>query len=234
MAKEQISASSPLLTKLHLMFALLLAPVLLIGAQQAVRANGIPVQVFLDHLPFKTTWEPASNGRGVAVVASNDEQVRVMVKNLPQPPAGSVYYAWLEKAAGGYLSVGALNYLPEGTASIDQNMPDLPYSENFAWVLVTVEQPSSIGPEPSADIALAGRLPNPLAIPATSSETPEMLPVTGGESTWSPTALLLIAMVVLASVVIVTGYSHRRHLLSLQLQERSVSETASRQRSKSK
>jgi hypothetical protein len=179
-----------------------LAVVLLLLTPRTIHANGIPVQVFLDYLPFKSTWEAAKLGRGVAVIASNDEVVRVNAQNLPQPPNGTVYYAWLEKTNGEYLSVGPLNYQPDGTASIDQTMPELPYSENFAWVLISVENSGGIGSSPSSDIALAGRLPNPVALPETSNSAPEFLPVTGASV---PDPFIhgsdVLAIVLLATVV---------------------------------
>lgn len=153
-----------------------------------VAANGVSVEIFLDHLPFKTTWSPAAGGRGIAVVGANDEQVRVMAQNLPAPPAGKVYYAWLERTTGGFLAVGALSYLNDGTASIDQHMPELPYSENFSWVLISLEDMRSVGAAPSIDVALAGRLPNAMALPPAGGESPALLPVTGahqdGYSVW--------------------------------------------------
>lgn len=174
---------------------------LLLGIRGAA-ANGVPVQIFLDYLPFKATWEAANGARGVAVVASNDEQVRVMAQRLPQPPAGLVYYAWLEEVEGGFLPVGELVYAGDGTASIDQPMPNLPYSENFAWVLVSLERPGAIAQAPAAEIALAGRLPNPVALPVTGDEVPSLLPVTGGlgkapqntaaANLWLPVALLAL------------------------------------------
>lgn len=144
-------------------------------------ANGIPVQIFLDHLPFKATWSPAVNGRGVAVVSANDEEVRVMAQNLPSPPAEQVYYAWLEQVDGGFLAVGALRYASDGTASIDQHMESLPHSEAFSWVLISLEDPAHVGSAPSTDVALAGKLPNALALPPTGNQVPALLPVTGGE-----------------------------------------------------
>lgn len=178
----------------------------------SVSANGIPVQVFLDHLPFKTTWQPANGGRGVAVVSANDEQVRVMAQNLPTPPAGQVYYAWLEKTAGGFLPVGVMNYQADGTASIDQHMEALPYSENFSWVLISLEDPASTGATPGLEIALAGRLPNPQALPPSISEAPALLPVTGAGQTTQvdPSGAATLVMVLLLAAVTVLLMIFRR------------------------
>ncbi|MCB0112622.1 MAG: hypothetical protein KDD84_00960 [Caldilineaceae bacterium] len=175
----------------------LVAVLLFLLAAVPVAANGVPVEIFLDHLPFKTTWDPAVNARGMAVVAANDESVRVMAQNLPQPPAGQVYYAWLEQAEGGFLAVGALNYLNDGTASIDQHMPELPHSEHFSWVLVSLEDIRYVGSAPSIDVALAGRLPNAMALPPTAGESPSLLPVTGAEGAASHNWLGLPALWVL-------------------------------------
>lgn len=168
-------------------------------------ANGIPVQIFLEHLPFKATWSPAAAGRGVAVVSANDEEVRVMAQNLPSPPAGQVYYAWLEQIDGGFLAVGALNYADDGTASVDQHMEALPHSEAFSWVLISLEDPASVGRAPATEVALAGKLPNALALPPTGNQVPALLPVTGGEvgqgewisslTLWIGAALLVILAV---------------------------------------
>lgn len=157
-----------------------IALLLLLSWADVSRANGIPVQVFLDHVPLKATWEPASGARGVAVVSANDEKVRVMAQNLPTPPSGSSYYAWLERATGGFLPVGPLAYQSDGTASVDQSMPGLPYSENFSWVLITLENPDAVRSRPGPDVALAGRLPNAEALPLAGNEAPQLLPVTGG------------------------------------------------------
>jgi hypothetical protein len=158
---------------------LILTCVLIGLTESPAAANGIPVQVFLDHLPFKTTWTPASGSRGVAVVSANDEQVRVMAQDLPEPPAGQVYYAWLEKVEGGFLAIGALDYHNDGTASLNQVVKDLPYSENFSWVLVSVEDSAQIGSTPGSEVALAGRLPNAMALPHREDQVPSLLPVTG-------------------------------------------------------
>lgn len=173
------------------------------GAFHPASANGVPVQVFLDFLPFKANWEPATHARGVAVLAANDEQVRVMAQTLPAPPPGQVYYAWLQKVDGSYMPVGSLVYHTDGTASLDQHMENLPYSENFSWVLITVEDPNQIGAEPSQEIALAGRLPNVQALPVNSEETPALLPVTGAEVGFAPRflggVLFVLAVAALAA-----------------------------------
>jgi hypothetical protein len=165
------------------MVLLFLALLSLGGTGKAAWANGVPVQVFLDYLPFKSTWIPASGGRGVAVVSANDEQVQVNIQSMPEPPAGTVYYAWLEHVDGGYIGVGPLGYRSDGTASTNRSVPGLPYSENFSWVLVSVEPAGELGEAPSADIALAGRLPNPVALPEPVGEPPQLLPVTGASPT---------------------------------------------------
>lgn len=169
-------------------------------------ANGVPVQIFLEHTPFKATWSPAAGGHGMAVVAANDEQVRVMAQNLPAPPAPKVYYAWLEQAAGGFLPVGILDYNSDGTASLTQTVRDLPYSENFSWVLVSVEDPGQVGSAPGPEIALAGRLPNAMALPHQVDQLPALLPVTGAEEAvgalaawrWFGLGLGLVAVVFVA------------------------------------
>ncbi|MFZ1754865.1 MAG: anti-sigma factor [Caldilineaceae bacterium] len=181
---------------------MLLALLFLLAWVDGASANGIPVQIFLDHVPVKTTWAAAEGGRGVAVVASNDEQVRVMAQNLPVPPSGSSYYAWLEKDGGGFLPVGALIYQSDGTASLDQPMPGLPYSENFLWVLISLENPQAIGSQPSPDIALAGRLPNAEALPLSGNDAPALLPITGAQSSGpSPTTVLLIALLAAVGLI---------------------------------
>lgn len=162
--------------------ALLLALLFLLAWANEGRANGIPVQIFLDHVPVKTTWAAAERGRGVAVVSANDEQVRVMAQSLPTPPPGTSYFAWLERVGGGFLPVGPLLYQSDGTASIDKEMPGLPYSENFSWVLISLEDPQSVGGRPGPDIALAGRLPNAEALPLAGNDAPQLLPVTGAET----------------------------------------------------
>ncbi|RMH46837.1 MAG: anti-sigma factor [Gammaproteobacteria bacterium] len=164
---------------------------------QTAFANGVPVQVFLDHLPFRATWEPAAHGRGVAVLAANDEQVRVMIQNVPAPPPDQVYFAWLQKVDGSYLPVGALEYSTDGTASLDQHVADLPYSENFSWVLVTLESPEQVDAQPSDAIALAGRLPNAEALPPTTANVPALLPVTGGKPLSRMLQLVLFSGVLL-------------------------------------
>ena len=174
-----------------------------------IHANGVPVQIFLDYLPFKSTWEPARNGNGVAIVAANDEMVRVQTQKLPAPPEGHGYFAWLEQTDGGYLPVGELNYQPDGTASITQRIPDLPYSENFAWVLVTVEALEGQKTIPSDDVALAGRLPNPLALPVGSEEAPDLLPVTGGEQFGGNGILYLLPMLFLIGILYSVRYLTR-------------------------
>ncbi|MBI1293840.1 hypothetical protein GC175_02630 [bacterium] len=186
-------------------------------------ANGIPVEIFLDHLPFKTTWSPAAGGRGIAVVSANDEQVRVMAQNLPAPPAGRIYYAWLEQTQGGFLPVGALSYLNDGTASIDQHMPELPHSEYFSWVLVSLEDMRYVGDAPSIDVALAGRLPNAMALPPAGGESPALLPVTGAHadaSLWLGLPLLwvLILLVVVLSTIFMARQMHFSPLAKQQKQ----------------
>ncbi len=183
---------------------------LMVAGSVSVSANGIPVQVFLDHLPFKTTWKPATGGRGVAVVSANDEQVRVMAQNLPTPPAGQVYYAWLEKTTGGFLPVGAMTYQTDGTASIDQHMEALPYSENFSWVLISLEDASSTGAAPSLEVALAGRLPNPQALPPSVSEAPSLLPITGAAQTDSDGAATLATVLLLSAATVLVIMLRRR------------------------
>lgn len=175
----------------HLARVLLAAFLLLLCWADVSRANGIPVQVFLDHVPMKATWEPASGARGVAVVSANDEKVRVMAQNLPAPPSGSSYYAWLERANGGFLPVGPLAYQSDGTASVEQSMPGLPYSENFSWVLISLENPDAVRSSPGPDVALAGRLPNAEALPLSGNEAPQLLPVTGGDGGGLSLPLLL-------------------------------------------
>lgn len=186
-----------------------------------VRANGIPVQVYLDFVPFKATWTPAQQARGMAVVSANDEEVRVMAQDLPAPPVGSVYYAWLERVDGGFLPVGPLTYAEDGTASINQRMPNLPYSENFAWVLVTLEHPDQVGDTPSADIALAGRLPNPVALPVDNDQTPDLLPVTGQalpatRTHWPPNGWAAMVLV-LAGLVAFQWVRRRRQMVQEQV-----------------
>lgn len=196
---------------LRLGFVLLLALTLLLAWTQTTQANGIPVQVFLDHVPVKTTWAAATDGRGVAVVASNDEQVRVMAQNLPAPPEGTSYYAWLEQVGGGFVPVGSLRYQSDGTASLDQPMPGLPYSDNFTWVIISLEDPQALGARPGADIALAGRLPNAEALPLTGNDTPALLPVTGGAAGNSSLSILLLALLGLAGALTTARlYTSRR------------------------
>lgn len=163
----------------RLLTALLISLLLLAIGMGRAEANGVPVQIFLDFLPFKSTWQPASEGRGVAVVSANDELVRVMAQNLPAPPQGRAYFAWLERVEGSFLAVGALSFSSDGTASLDQPMEDLPYSENFAYVLVSLEAVDALGANPADEIALAGRLPNPVALPPVNSQAPPLLPITG-------------------------------------------------------
>lgn len=179
------------------------------------QANGLPVQVFLDHLPFKATWTPATNARGVGVISANEELVRVMAQTLPAPPEGRVYYAWLERVEGSFIPVGEMRYSPDGTATIDQRVPNLPYSENFAWVLVALEESGRIGSAPNVDIALAGRVPNQLALPPTGNELPALLPVTGASraelSGIAPASALLWVVVLLTLFVILAwGARHVR------------------------
>jgi hypothetical protein len=178
-------------------------------------ANGLPVQIFLDHLPFKSTWTPASSARGVGVISANEELVRVMAQTLPSPPEGRVYYAWLEQVEGGFTPVGEMRYNADGTATIDQRMPNLPYSENFAWVLISLEEIGGIGSAPNVDIALAGRVPNQLALPPVGSELPTLLPVTGASKAElggiSPGSTLLWVVVLLALVgILAWGARHVR------------------------
>ncbi|HRJ43861.1 MAG: hypothetical protein KJZ86_11050 [Caldilineaceae bacterium] len=177
---------------------------LLIGAG-AGQANGIPVQIFLDHVPVKTTWTAADGGRGVAVVSANDEQVRVMAQNLPAPPDGVGYFAWLERVGGSFLPVGPLLYQSDGTASLDQEMPNLPYSESFSWVLISLEAPHSIGSRPSADIALAGRLPNAEALPLAGGDTPQLLPVTGTQTQSATSGMPVVLIIVLLCAIGLLG-----------------------------
>jgi hypothetical protein len=177
-----------------------------------VFANGIPVQIFLDHLPFKATWSPAAGGRGVAVISANDEQVRVMAQNLPALPADQVYYAWLEQADGGFLPVGALRYASDGTASIDQHMEALPHSEAFSWVLISLEDPANVGNAPARDVALAGKLPNALALPPTGNQVPALLPVTGGEVEPERSPLSITLVIGATLLVIVSIYGGARRL----------------------
>ena len=197
-----------------------------------VYANGVPVQIFLDYLPFKATWEPAKEGSGVAVVAANDELVRVQAQKLPPPPQGYGYFAWLERTDGGYLPVGELDYQADGTASITQRIPDLPYSENFSWVLVTVESLSESKTVPSDDVALAGRLPNPLALPVGSNEAPEFLPVTGGERSgdgMGMVALYASFLLLLMSVIYVLSKRYSRSKVLVSKEQHTDQQTHDRQ-----
>jgi hypothetical protein len=176
---KAIGTLKPMLGSRHRLLVATLILFALSLSVQTARANGIPVQVFLNYLPLKSTWAPAGDGRGLAVISANDEQVQVMVQNMPEPPDGSAYHAWLELVEGGFLSVGVLSYRSDGTASLNQSVPGLPYSENFSWVLVSVEPAGEAREAPGADIALAGRLPNPVALPGPFNEPPQLLPVTG-------------------------------------------------------
>lgn len=220
-AQRNVNDSSALLPSgaggqhlLRALLVLMLALSFLLAWPQITNANGIPVQVFLDHVPVKTTWNAASGGRGVAVVASNDEQVRVMAQNLPAPPQGSSYYAWLERVGGSFLPVGELRYQSDGTASLDQPMPGLPYSENFTWVVISLEDPQALGSRPSADIALAGRLPNAEALPLAGNDAPALLPVTGGQvgETLSLSGLLLALLGLIGLIPLL--YLFSRYLFS--------------------
>ncbi len=190
----------------RLLLALLVLAVLELGIWvHPVRANGVPVEVYLDFVPMKANWTPAQHGQGMAVLSANDEEVRVMAQDLPAPPVGMVYYAWLEKVDGSFLPVGPLAYAEDGTATITQRMPNLPYSENFAWVLVALEFPDRVGTAPSGQIALAGRLPNPVALPVEGNQAPELLPVTGRAAPatrglWPPTGWA-VAVLVIAGVI---------------------------------
>ncbi|GEM_PF-3873470 len=191
---------------LRLMWVLLVLAVLELGIwAHPVRANGVPVEVYLDFVPMKANWTPAQHGQGVAVLSANDEEVQVRAQDLPAPPVGMVYYAWLEKVDGSFLPVGPLAYAEDGTATITQPMPNLPYSENFAWVLVALEFPDRVGTAPSDQIALAGRLPNPVALPVEGNQAPELLPVTGRAAAatrglWPPTGWA-VAVLVIAGVI---------------------------------
>ena len=205
--------------------AVLLVLTALLAWASVGNANGIPVQIFLDHVPVKTTWDAANNGRGVAVISSNDEQVRVMAQNLPTPPSGTSYYAWLEQNNGGFLPVGSLLYQSDGTASIDQPMPGLPYSENFTWVLISLENPQAVGSKPSADVALAGRLPNVEALPLSGNQAPQLLPVTGSDTlapqssqppVW-PAALLITVLCVVGLIGILRLYNRQKSHAPLQI-----------------
>lgn len=217
----------------RLPLALLIVVCALLAWVDVGRANGIAVQVFLDHIPVKTTWGAAEGGRGVAVISANDEQVRVMAQNLPAPPSGASYYAWLEQTDGLFLPVGALLYQSDGTASLDQPMPGLPYSENFTWVLISVESPGAVGSQPSADIALAGRLPNAEALPLAGNQSPQLLPVTGGENAGSqpttlPVLLLIALLAVTGAIAALRIYTRQKSVAPSQIR---VHDSASGQKS---
>jgi len=206
----------------RLPLALLIVVCALLAGAGVSRANGIAVQVFLDHIPVKTTWSPADGGRGVAVISANDEQVRVMAQNLPVPPSGASYYAWLEQANGQFLPVGALIYQSDGTASLDQPMPGLPYSENFSWVLISVEAAGAVGAQPSADVALAGRLPNADALPLTGNQSPQLLPVTGGNHAANPSIalpvlLFLVLLCIVGMILALRIYARQKPYASSQI-----------------
>ncbi len=193
-----------------------------------VRANGAPVDVFLNYIPGASNWGPSS-ATGHAVVAVGEGEVRLETKGLPRLE-GERYQVWLERAdTGELIPVGLFNSGSDGKGELHVLLDDLPYAE-YRAMWVTVEPSPDPDPAPSAKRALVGRFPNmelakeALLQPATGPSggtsarggaggdgpRPEFLPVTGGTPKAREGASSLPLFLLVTSVVIVTAWRVRR------------------------
>jgi len=194
-----------------------------------VRANGAPVDVFLNYIPGTSTWGPSS-ATGHAVVAIGEGEVRLETKGLPHLK-DERYQVWLERAdTGELISVGLFNSDESGRGELHVLSDDLPYTQ-YRAMWITVEPLPDPDPAPSAKRALVGRFPNmelakeALLQPATepsvgastkgslesNSPRPEFLPVTGGTlGAWVRVGFLLLLLPVMGGVTIVAWYACRR------------------------
>jgi hypothetical protein len=194
-----------------------------------VRANGAPVDVFLNYIPGTSTWGPSS-ATGHAVVAIGEGEVRLETKGLPHLK-DERYQVWLERAdTGELISVGLFNSDESGKGELHVLSDDLPYTQ-YRAMWITVEPLPDPDPAPSARRALVGRFPNmelakeALLQPAaglsvgapnkgsaeSSGPRPEFLPVTGGRlGAWGRVSSLLLLLPVMGGVTIVAWYACRR------------------------
>jgi hypothetical protein len=69
-----------------------------------------------------------------------------------------------------------------------------------------------VGSAPGRDVALAGKLPNALALPPTGSQVPSLLPVTGGEAGNEARLLSLVLLIGAMLLVILVLYGRARRL----------------------
>ncbi len=195
-----------------------------------VRANGAPVDVFLNHIPGVSNWGPPS-ASGRAVVAVGEGEVRLETKGLPRLK-DERYQVWLERAdTGELISVGLFNSDSEGKGELHVLLDDLPYTE-YRAMWITVEPSPDPDAAPSAKRSLVGRFPNmqlakeALLQPATDGVSagtsarggtggdgprPEFLPVTGGTPEARDGASLLpLSLLVVGVVAVVAWYARRR------------------------
>lgn len=86
------------------------------------------------------------------------DQLIANLVNLPAPPPGQTYQAWLIRDEGAATSVGVLDPTPDGAVTLEWNSPD---SENllnrYARFQVSLE-PAGTGASPTGPIVLAGGL----------------------------------------------------------------------------
>lgn len=191
-----------------------------------VRANGAPVDVFLNYIPGASNWGPSS-ATGHAVVAVGEGEVRLETEGLPRLK-DERYQVWLERADTGELvPVGVFNS-EGGKGKLHVLLDDLPYTE-YRAMWVTVEPSPDPDPAPSAKRALVGRFPNmelakeALVQPAIGSTVgrgagsggprPEFLPVTGGTLEVHRGVSSLPLFLLVMSVVAVAAWHTRRRML---------------------
>ncbi len=173
-----------------LVISVMIVAMLLALTGTETRANGTPVDIFLDYIPGVSNWGPQT-ATGRAVVAVGEGEVKLETKGLPRLQ-GEHYQVWLERAdMGDLVSIGAFNSDENGRGELHILIDDLPYA-TYRMMIISVEPTPDADPAPSAKRSLVGRFPNmeiareALKQPAQSgwsgstASQPEFLPVTGG------------------------------------------------------
>jgi hypothetical protein len=167
-----------------------------IGHPAAALADGTPVRVVLTYQNGLSTWGPV-DASGVMELVRAEGEARLTARGLPAAP-GLSYVVWLTRddQPGVVFRLGVLHPQPDGTATLDELLPDPIPDRGWNLVLVTAEStPAPDRPGPRRTIV--GRILPPTPF----GPMPRELPNTGAGGTALP-ADMTAALVATAGTLI--------------------------------